>query len=321
MKQRWTFCLGWHYRYKHPIPHVQTMTRAYSEGQTADSHPAEPSFKGKVSFWKLDVHSSLRPIAPDERWGRLSVRKPAMQSERLRLSAQASDVNPTSSADPIRKQMTHANQKLLFICHIFWEGGTYFWQMSRAFLCAGKKKRLKCGLVLPCLGTAKRWRVGPLKGLSGLQSTLHKNKGEPFSPHKFPSFVHVEEDTLSPWGPEGLQTDNGMQTALKNKLHWDNLKAAPQALRRASTPDLPLLLNLNKAQPTRLKSSFLWIKLPLQGKYANATQAPCLRPLLPKYLFSVWIPPATLHCPTGDQPSNSASFKLLTGRSLARHCL
>lgn len=41
---------------------------------------------------------------------------------------------------------------------------------------------------------------------------------EPFSPHKFPFFLPllVGGETLSPMGLEDLQTDNGVQTALKN---------------------------------------------------------------------------------------------------------
>lgn len=41
---------------------------------------------------------------------------------------------------------------------------------------------------------------------------------ESFSPHKFPFFFSllVGGETLSPLGLEDLQTDNGVQTALKN---------------------------------------------------------------------------------------------------------
>lgn len=39
---------------------------------------------------------------------------------------------------------------------------------------------------------------------------------ESFLPHKFPSFVLAKGDTLSPSGLEDLQTDNSVQTTLKN---------------------------------------------------------------------------------------------------------
>lgn len=44
-----------------------------------------------------------------------------------------------------------------------------------------------------------------------------KLQQEPFSPHKFPFFsLLVGGETLSPLGLEDLQTDNSVQTALKN---------------------------------------------------------------------------------------------------------
>lgn len=90
------------------------------------------------------------------------------------------------------------------------------------------KKDLSVGWFCLVCGQQRGDGWGPfslaLKGtLSASEYSAYKQRGlgfrlqhGPFSPHKFPSFVLVEEDTLSPLGLEGLQTHNSVQTAHKN---------------------------------------------------------------------------------------------------------
>lgn len=165
------------------------LTHTSSKEQTTGSHTAQPSFKRKTAFGNLDAGSSHRPIAPDERQGGLPIGKTALQSgsdcwPRL-------DVNPTSSADTIRKQMTHANQKLLFYLSHSLRRGTCFWQMSWDFFMLARKDLSVGWFCLVC----GQWRgdrsgVWPIQS-SGLQSTLHKNKGGLGSGGNWSHFHHT----------------------------------------------------------------------------------------------------------------------------------
>lgn len=159
-------------------PH-STCVDAYSEEQTTEPHTAQPSFKGKASFWKLDADSRHKSIAPDER-RRLVESKENCIAGWCKLFAQALRVNPTSSADPIRKQMTHANRKLLFICHMLWGREHIFGKWAEtSFVLA--KKDLSVGWFCLVCGQQRGDGWGPfrlaLKGTLSFRVFCIRTKG------------------------------------------------------------------------------------------------------------------------------------------------
>lgn len=98
-------------------------------------------------------------------------------------------------------------------------------------------------------------------------SLQHKS----FLPHKLPSFVLAKGDTLCPLGLEALQTDNRVQTSLKNITLVEQPQGWDQGFEKGPFSRFPSALHPEQSLRDNTEiSSFLWIKPPLQEKYANA---------------------------------------------------
>lgn len=140
---------------------------------------------------------------------------------------------------------------------------------------------------------------------------------ESFLPHKFPSFVLAKGDTLSPLGLEDLETDNSVQTTLKN-ITWREQPQGWDPGFEKGPFRFPSALHPEQSLPDNTEiSSFLWIKPPLQEKYANAIHGSLVWGYSHPAIFSLsgfpCRPSPAWH---GDQPSNSTSFNALTVGSL-----
>lgn len=123
--------------------------------------------------------------------------------------------------------MIQANQKLFFLpdtffwSHLFW--GNYIkaslsWQ-RKTQVWAGFSLFSSLQTLLWCdsLSLAQKDILGTSEYFAQEQKVLGFSlQHESLLPHKFPSFVLAKGDTLSPLGLEDLQTDNSVQTPLKN---------------------------------------------------------------------------------------------------------
>ena len=93
---------------------------------------------------------------------------------------------------------------------------------------------------------------------------------ESFLPHKFPSFVLPKDDTLSPLGLEDLQTHNSVQTVLRNITLVEQPQGWDQGFEKDPFSRFLFALHPEQSLPDNTEIFFLWIKPPLQEKYANA---------------------------------------------------
>lgn len=127
-------------------------------------------------------------------------------------------------------------------------------------------------------------------------SLQHKS----FLPHKLPSFVLAKGDTLCPLGLEALQTDNRVQTSLKNITLVEQPQGWDQGFEKGPFSRFPSALHPEQSLRDNTEiSSFLWIKPPLQEKYANAIRDSLIWGYShPAIFFSVWLTRQTIHCLT-----------------------
>lgn len=94
---------------------------------------------------------------------------------------------------------------------------------------------------------------------------------ESFLPHKFPSFVPQRGILWALWVLEDLQTDNSVETPLKNITLLEQPQGWDQGFEKGPFSRFPSALHPEQSLPDNTEVSFfLWIKLPLQEKYANA---------------------------------------------------
>lgn len=118
-------------------------------------------------------------------------------------------------------------------------------------------------------------------------------------PHKFPSFVLARGDTLSPLGLEDLQTDNSVQTTLKNVTSLQQPQGWDQGFEKGPFSRFPSALHPKQSLPDNTEISFfLWIKPPLQEKYANARRGCLVWSYSQPAIFTVWLAGQTLYCLT-----------------------
>lgn len=111
---------------------------------------------------------------------------------------------------------------------------------------------------------------------------------ESFLPHKFSSFVLAKGDTLSPSGLEDLQTDNSVQTTLKNITLLEQPQGWDQGFEKGPFR-FPSALHPEQSLPDNTEISFfLWIKPPLQEKYANAIRGSLVWGYSPPAIFALF---------------------------------
>lgn len=132
---------------------------------------------------------------------------------------------------------------------------------------------------------------------------------ESFLPHKFPSFVLAKGDTPSPLGFEDLETYNSVQTTLENITLWEQPQGWDQAFEKGPFSRSPSALHPEQSLPDNTEISFfLWIKLPLQEKYANAGHGSPITGYSQQLCFLCLAPRRTIHCLTRSPPFRSNIF-------------
>lgn len=125
-------------------------------------------------------------------------------------------------------------------------------------------------------------------------------------------------DTLSPLGLEDLQTDNSVQTSLKNITLVEQPQGWDQGFEKGPFSRFPSALHPEQSPSDNTEISFfLWIKPLLQENYANAIHGSLLGGYSCPAIFSLSGSPGRLSTAWHrGQPSNSTSFTALTVSSL-----
>lgn len=176
--------------------------------------------------------------------------------------------------------MIQANQTLFFICHIF--GSHLFLEITlRPSVSRQRQTHAWVGFSLsPSLQTLSWYhslRPAPKDILGTSEYFVQEQKvpgfsvqHESFLPHKFPSFVLIKGDTLSPSGLEDLQTDNSVQTPLKNVTLLEQPQGCEQGFEKGPFNSSPAPRPEQSLPDNAEISLFLWIKPPSREKNANA---------------------------------------------------
>lgn len=182
-----------------------------------------------------------------------------------------------------------------FLCHIFW--AIFFGELHEGLLWAGKERH-KCGLVLfPLFSSLQTlsWydslSLARKDILGNFRVFCARTKGawvqfatRVISTTQIPFFCAGKGgDTWSPLGLEDLQTDNSVQTSLKNITSVEQPQGWDQGFERAPSAAFLLLFALNKACLTMLKTPSFFGLNPLCRKsmqmlnVASLSEAPLIQ--------------------------------------------